>query len=230
MSNGRTRPRYVVRREADPPALPHFVASDNYGHKDMNTRPRYNDGTVSSIALAVLLAIPAIAAPARAEPIAYDLLIERSPVAAGTVTPNTGLHRFCANSLVSLKAEPQPGYRFAYWLGQVADPTAQQTTVRVDGHKLVVAVFQPEAREPVEQQVASGGGGDGLMLASPTDLSVPSWSPAGGARPRTITPPAVRPEIVTPEPATIALLGLGFLWFRRHAYSVACRRTPRTVL
>lgn len=165
--------------------------------------------------MAVAMALVAITAHASTEAVAYQLLIERSPIAAGTVSPNTGIHRFFANSMVSLSAVPGPGYQFAYWLGEVSDPTAQRTTVRVDAHKVVIAVFHPEPREHVEEQLALSGGGDGMMIASPADLSTPSWGPGGQAKPGDITPPAIRPEIVTPEPGTIALLGLGCLYLRR---------------
>lgn len=182
--------------------------------QNMDRGPRHRSSWPCGLIVAAAIAIGAVTMRACAEPLAYDLVIERSPIAAGTVTPTIGMHRFSANSMVLLTAEPQPGYRFAYWLGEVSDPTTQRTTVRVDAHKVVIAVFHPEPREHIREQFALGGGGDAMMISSPGDLRTPSWSPGGGREPGG-SRPAVRPEIITPEPGTMALLGLGALYLRR---------------
>jgi hypothetical protein len=190
--------------------------SDETGSQTMNcqeTRP-------SSIAFAAVLAVAlGLAGPARGDAPAFDLLIERSPIDAGRVTPDSGTHRFSANSTVSLRADPQPGYQFAYWLGDVSDPTADQTTVVLDQPKVVVAVFQPEPRRRVDNYVGSGGGGTDNLTLTAADLMTPGWTPpAGGARTQTQIIPIIIDPIPTPEPATIAILALGTLLLR-------CRRT-----
>jgi hypothetical protein len=152
-----------------------------------------------------------------AETAAYDLLIQRSPVEAGDVTPTTGAHRVLANSTVTLTANPQPGYRFAYWLGDVSDPAAERTTVVVDQPKIVIAVFAPETQKRIEDQVRLGGAGGGseILSITATDFTSPTWSPAGGTGRRdTRIIPTVVP-VHTPEPATVALLALGALALRR---------------
>jgi hypothetical protein len=148
-------------------------------------------------------------------PPSYELCIEQSPATAGTVSPNSGRHCFSANSTVTLSADPQPGYQFACWLGDVSNPTAERTTVLLNGPKIVVAVFQPAPKKHLEAQSGTGGGGFGPGAAIPTaiDLSAPGWSPAGGARPGTRVVHV--PVIVTPEPATVLLLALGTLALRR---------------
>jgi len=146
----------------------------------------------------------------------FDLLIDRSPADAGRVTPDSGTHRFSANSTVSLRADPQPGYQFAYWLGDVSDPTAEQTTVLVNQSKIVVAVFHPEPRRRIEDQMGSGGGGTDNVMLTATDLSMPGWtSPGGPGRTHTEIIPIIIEPIHTPEPATIALLTFGTLLLRR---------------
>jgi hypothetical protein len=149
-----------------------------------------------------------LAVAAYADAPVYDLCIEQSPAKAGTVTPDSGTHRFSANALVALAAEPQPGYQFAYWLGDVADPTARQTTVHVNSSKIIVAVFRPEEKDPLDKALAGGGGG--ILTATPADLSSPAWSSPGGKRDT-----SEAPTIHTPEPATLALLALGGLVLRR---------------
>jgi hypothetical protein len=170
-------------------------------------------------ALAAVIFMLATTAHARADDAAYELFIERSPVDAGTVTPTTGTHRFSRNSTVALTADPQPGYRFAYWLGDVSDPRADRTTIVLNGPKVVVAVFHPEPRTRIEDQIrpCGGGGGSSMMVATATDLSAPGWSPAGGSRADATSRvvPMFIPVIVTPEPATVVLLALGIAALRR---------------
>lgn len=180
----------------------------------MNRRHTTRGGIVLAAALAVTFAI---AARARGETGGFDLLIDRRPVGAGRVTPDSGTHRFSANSMVSLRADPEPGYQFAYWLGDVSDPKAERTTVVVNESKVVVAVFQAEPRKRLEEQARSGGGGGDNLMLTATDLSSPGWSSAGGGRTHTEIIPIIIDPIHTPEPATIALLSLGALLLRRRA-------------
>lgn len=159
-----------------------------------------------------MAAVLGLAAGAHGDAPAFDLCIEQSPAKAGRVTPDSGTHRFSANALVALTAEPQPGYQFAYWLGDVTDPTAKQTTVHVNSPKVIVAVFLPAEKDPFERKLGGGGGGGGDMLAATAvDLSSPGWSPSGGRKRDTIETPTIH----TPEPATLALLTLGALVLRR---------------
>jgi hypothetical protein len=172
--------------------------------------------TRRSVIAAVLAVTMALAARAGAHTTAYDLLIDRSPADAGRVTPDSGTHRFSANSTVSLRADPEPGYQFAYWLGDVSDPTAEETTVLVNESKVVVAVFHPEPRRRLDDHMASGGGGGDSLMLTATDLTTPGWtSPGGGGRTRTELIPIFIQPIPTPEPATIALFALGALALRR---------------
>jgi hypothetical protein len=169
-----------------------------------------------ALAAALTIAVGGLASRARADTAAYDLMIQRSPVEAGDVTPNTGAHRISANSTVTLTANAQPGYHFAYWLGDVSDPAAERTTIVVNEPKIVIAVFQPETQKRIEEQIRAGGGGGGDMLAiSTTDLSSPGWSPTGGTVKGETTIIATIVPVVIPEPATIALLTLGTIALRR---------------
>jgi len=156
-----------------------------------------------------------LAARGQAETCAFELCIERSPVQAGNVTPGSGTHRFATETVVTLSAEPQQGYEFACWLGDVADPAAQSTTVRIDAPKLVVAVFKPAEKHPLEDKLRSTGGGGGPLTPTMIDLTTPGFSPTGGAKAKPTVKPV--PTIPTPEPATALLLALGTLALRRRA-------------
>jgi hypothetical protein len=171
-----------------------------------------------ALVLGLLPAAPAVraAGPQQVEASAYELCIEHSPARAGTVTPNVGTHRFTANSVVTLSAVPQPGYRFAYWVGDVSDPDSEQTTVRVDTPKMVVAVFRSVREEKLDRKISLGGGGGGPSKLTPllVDLKTPGFSVSGGGI-REVAVPKPVPVVVTPEPTTILLLGLGAVAWRR---------------
>ena len=164
-----------------------------------------------SLLLSAVLAL-GLAARGSCDASAYELCIDQSPARAGKVTPDAGTHRFSANSVVTLSAEPQPGYQFAYWLGDVADPTAQQTTVQVNAPKVIVAVFTVAVEKPFERTLGGGGGG-GMLVPTALDLSSPGWTSPGGGKSETKI--IVTPPIHTPEPATVLLLTLGTLALRK---------------
>ena len=157
--------------------------------------------------------------PPGAKAPAYELCIDQSPAQAGKLSPVSGTHRFSANAIVVLSAEAQPGYQFAYWLGDVADPKSQRTTVQVNASKVVVAIFQPADTDYPKQEFLGGGGGGGGGSAVPTriDLSTPGWGLAGGGgkvRAEVISVPVPVP-VPVPEPTSLILLALGTLALRR---------------
>jgi len=160
-----------------------------------------------------------LAAGAGAETPHFDLCIDQTPAKAGKVTPDSGTHRFSANSVVTLAAEPQPGYQFAYWLGDVADPSAKRTTVQVDSPKVIVAVFKRAEKDLLQRSLAGGGGGGGELAATAIDFSRPGWSISGGVE---NDKPDV-PPIHTPEPTTFAMLALGAIVLRRVRTAGCCR-------
>jgi hypothetical protein len=160
----------------------------------------------------------------------YCLLIEQSPVDAGKITPQSGIYNAELDEVVVLRAIARPGYQFAYWLGDVTDPTTNETTIIMDSPKIVMAVFERSKFDlPIEGGIISGIGSGGLR-------GVPDFRPrrgggasAGGSNvPPRIEPPEP-PEPLgnefpvpaepfpvpendneeIPEPATVILLGLG---------------------
>ena len=159
----------------------------------------------------------------------YCLLVQESPVDAGFVTPEPGVHRIGLNEMVVLKAVPKPGYRFLYWLGDVDSPTANETITNLDSPKIVIAVFEREEfsllTPSTMPQKGRGGGGS---IASANKFSPRKIASSGGTErlrlPRQVLPdpdpfpvpgdsddeddfPVPDDEI--PEPATIALMGFG---------------------
>ncbi|MBP8911825.1 MAG: hypothetical protein KBI32_10020 [Phycisphaerae bacterium] len=174
-----------------------------------------------SLLVSAVLALH-LAAGAGADIPHFDLCIEQTPAKAGRVTPDSGTHRFSANSIVTVAAEPQPGYQFAYWLGDVADPKAKRTTVNVDSPKVIVAVFKRAERDLFRN--GSGGGGGADLAVTALDFTIPGWSiPGGVSQDKPDIPP-----IHTPEPATFAMLALGGLALRHFRTIGRCRggRSP----
>ena len=162
----------------------------------------------------------------------YSILIEASPADAGFVTPESGVHRFGLNETVVLKATPKPGYRFLYWLGDVGNLTANETTINLNSPKIVIAVFEREEFSLLTPStMPQNGRGSGGAIASANRFTPKNFSTSPGPRwPK--PPPIIWPDQdlfpvpedgdddkedefpvpddePIPEPATIALLGFG---------------------
>jgi hypothetical protein len=159
------------------------------------------------------------------------VLLQQSPVNGGTVTPGVGVHNVTTNMDITLTAIPQQGYQFVYWLGDVSDPTLNTTTAYIDAPKVIIAVFERieyeflAACEMITSRAAGGGSRTG------PDYARQGGGGIGGKRPPKWRPPTPKPDTKSddfpvpddnesddfpvpepiPEPATIALLGLGAL-------------------
>jgi hypothetical protein len=167
------------------------------------------------------LLVPAILGvyPAMAQSDGVELVLDLSPAQGGMVTPGMGVHRFAPHTEVTITAVPQQGYRFAYWLGDVSDPTSSTTCIRMGISKAVVAVFEPDQAEAltqpeqdmiVESAGGGGGGGGGGLVCTARDLWMGgSISAGGGGRAGGQTIVWEFPPPSVPEPATLALMGVG---------------------
>jgi len=148
------------------------------------------------------------------------LLLQQTPLQAGTITPDVGVHHFDQNTDVTLTAVPKPGYQFVYWLGDVTEPTISRTTVYVDTPKIVIAVFERSKYEfsAMEEEPLSASVGG--LFAGSADYKRGGFTGGGGRKsphrwtPR--TPPSKEGlvedfTVLIPEPAMVCLLGLGGL-------------------
>ena len=73
----------------------------------------------------------------------YDIQI--SSTGGGSVTtPGEGLFTYAEGTVVNLVAEPDAGYRFSNWTGNVdtiADAYAASTTITINNHYYIIARF-----------------------------------------------------------------------------------------
>ncbi len=137
------------------------------------------------------------------------------------VTPDSGVHQFNTNSEITVTAIPQPGYRFAYWLGDVSHPGESTTQIHLNDSKAVVAVFErvtPDMtgdNDPDIEISGGGGGGPSGLMPTATNFFATNWSISGGAAassPVVVSGPIL---IQTPEPATLLLFGVGGSYLMR---------------
>ena len=173
--------------------------------------------TVASIFLSALTSVSAFCQTG-----GVGLYLDQSPSDGGTITPGTGIHRFVPNSQIEISAVPQEGFRFAYWLGDVQDPTASTTQVRLDDSKAVVAVYEPinpinsnDDKKRKKGGAYGGGGTSGLMPSQADFFTVGFAAPGGSSQgSQNITYQVIATEPV-PEPITIVFMGLGGLTLTR---------------
>jgi hypothetical protein len=142
------------------------------------------------------------------------LFLQQTPLQGGIISPSAGLYHYEPNAQITLSAIPEPGYDFVYWLGDVSDPTACNTTVYLNGSKVVVAVFEPTEYDSAgdKQPLASGGGG-AMAMPSIGDYGRQGFISTSGRPPDSSSSPQV--QVTIPEPATLVLLGLGGIILRR---------------
>jgi len=95
-------------------------------------------------------AVLAITAVSTMPPAEYSLTV--SSTAGGTVTPPEGsAMRYGEGTVVQLVAEPEEGYRFVRWTGdvdRVADVNSATTTVTVQGDYSITASFEGVGQPP----------------------------------------------------------------------------------
>ena len=197
-----------------------------------------------SIVLAIVVIVGGLAGPAYCQTNGVALLLQQTPVQGGTLNLSMGVHNFELYTEVTLTAIAKPGYQFVYWLGDVRDSTSNNTTVYLDGPKIIIAVFE-RARyefvvleeEPTSAPVgglrasaadyASGGGGGGGGRRAHKPSSSEQPKPPEPEEPDDFPIPDEEtggdefpiPEPI-PEPATVALLALGTI-------PALLRRRPR---
>lgn len=120
----------------------------------------------ASLIIAVLLSLSSASFAADD----YVLLLKQSPVDGGMIQQSPS-----QDGLMSIVAQPKNGYKFVYWLGDVADISSASTTVSTDSPKLVVAVFE---RTDFQSETVAAAGGYGENLNTPSNGRIDAGGPA----------------------------------------------------
>ncbi|MHC4719162.1 MAG: InlB B-repeat-containing protein [Planctomycetota bacterium] len=128
------------------------------------------------------------------------LLLQQTPAEGGIVTPGVGVHHLQPGADLTLTAVPKPGYQFVYWMGDVADPAANRTTVYLDTPKIVIAVFERAQYEFVFSEVASHIAPGGGTVRSAVQTGQSGFGGPGGKRPHKLIWPRQRIPFESPEP------------------------------
>jgi hypothetical protein len=91
---------------------------------------------------------------------ALPLTIDVDPTGSGTTVPAEGTISVAASSAVTLKATPNPGYRFAGWSQNVADPANPSTVIFMITSQTVIAKFDAcSCAEDVTSSIGLAYGG-----------------------------------------------------------------------
>ncbi len=203
-----------------------------------------------SVILAVVVIGICAVEPAYCQGEGIALLLQKAPANGGVVNIGVGVHHFGRNTEVTLTATPKPGYHFAYWLGDVSDPMANNTVVYMDVPKIIIAVFERAKHDfPVSEESMSYNAPFGGLMAHAGDYARRGGGGIGGRRPRKWRWPE-RPEppepldnlpvptdsndfpVPIPEPATGILLAVG-TWAalgirrRKKIYTLKGNKCPR---
>jgi hypothetical protein len=83
-----------------------------------------------------------------------DSILRMAVSGNGSVTPGLGNHIYPIDTSVNITATPSSGWRFAGWIGDVADAYAASTNVTLEWDKTVIAIFDM----PVLTMSVSGSG------------------------------------------------------------------------
>ena len=168
------------------------------------------------VMLALVFLLSGLLKPAYCKTVGSVLLLQQTPPQGGKITPDVGVHHFDLYTDVTLTAVPKPGYIFVYWLGDVITPAANRTIVYLDAPKIVIAVFERDQYEHLDIRDCGRSASLGGVFTSAADYGRGGFTGGGRKRPRPHNGgPEEIPEpdfpVPLPEPATIALLGLGAL-------------------
>jgi hypothetical protein len=148
----------------------------------------------------------------------YAVLVEGSPVGAGEIEPGIGVHTFNVNETVTLATTARPGWHFVYWLGDVSDPTTNQTILAVDGPKIVIAVFERDEYELLGDGTAISSGPESLTRRADSIGGSGGGGGGGGRKDDSPTLPLLSepPPEPVPEPYTLIIMATGTC--------ISCRR------
>ena len=138
--------------------------------------------------------------------------MQESPPGSGVIMPGVGMHTYKDKENITLTTAPKAGYRFVGWLGDVRDPSANRTSLVVDGPKIIIAVFERDEYAFEEKDPQISVGPEALF---PNNVSYGGDLGSGIIKPHYHDhddEPEPEPDPVpvpTPEPATMVLLGIG---------------------
>jgi hypothetical protein len=92
----------------------------------------------------------------------YALTVEVTPAGSGTVTRVPSQTTFLDGTVVTLTANPNPGWSFSGWSGDLTG-TASLATITMDGHKAVTATFNLLPVQQYTLTVNTAGTGSGTV-------------------------------------------------------------------
>lgn len=106
----------------------------------------------------------------------FTLTMAANPAEGGTTDPSVGAHIYPNGQVVTITANPNSGYSFLNWTGDVANPNNISTTVTMNADKTVTANFQALASSIT---ITAPNGGENWAVGSAHNITWTSQNTSG---------------------------------------------------
>jgi len=134
-----------------------------------------------------------------------QIWVKTEPSFGGNVTPSVGVHDAELGQWLRLQATPKSGFKFSHWLGSVQSSESKNTSIFMDGTKIVYAIF-----ERTDYSSTVGGSG-GIPPVITIDKIYHYYDPVMFRHYHYLRHKQEARPTPVPEPITMAFLGIGGL-------------------
>ena len=125
------------------------------------------------IAVSIVVALTAVVTGCTASPVLEYALAISSTAGGSVVSPAEGISMYKEGTVLALVAEPEEGYQFVNWIGDVgtiADVNAATTTITMNGHYFITASFEQDEQVDNTRPMADAGSDQTVVVLQTVQL------------------------------------------------------------